>query len=341
MSIFRIILVAIPLLLTGCYSALREIEWAARPTSKYQPSLASISNINNYIELIKSSNNKMVEDELGTYHHSLTGDWLLRTYFRKQDEGVLKNLFNTSTGLLEPVYIYKNSELGPKASVNWDATERRHSLFTNKLHLKLLPLSATKHYQEVLEKEAIENFTPSGINFSAKTRGTVFNKSGLRADYIISGGLFEDFYINYPRHNWDFSQEVENYDYASERIIESPGILFIPTQIARESISGKVYISSSCQYINIGEYKRNVSKRMDDYFLPVKVTKLESDVATDINSLKIATEINNEKKLAEARKRFEAATLKQAQNGENEEKACETGIAAIGVSGYINSNRLK
>jgi hypothetical protein len=331
--IYGVVLIA---LLNGCYSSLRELNWKSKPLSKYQPSLASISDIDNYINIVKLDNNKFVTDELGSYYHSLSGNSLLRTYFSIQDEGVLKNLFSTSVGLLEPIYIYKDSELGPKIAINWEATERRYAFFTDKLHLKLLPLSATKNYQEIVEHDAVKNWKPTG-GYTGKTRASMFNQSGLKADYIISGGLYEDFYINFPVRDNDFSMEEENYAYASRRINEvQSSIYFIPTKVANEYVSGSTQLLSGCSYIDIAEYKRQVSKMQNDYFLPFKVNKIETE-STDFDSLRRA----RAKSLNEARESFRAATLKQAQNGANEEKACEVGITAIGISGYMSSSRLQ
>jgi len=329
--------------LSSCGTISATISSAMRDTSKYQPPFRIALELDNYFDLITLDSGKVVTDELGMYYHKVTGSNLQKTYINKIDDGVLRNMFSGTVGLLTPVYIYKNTSSGARVSIDWNATKRQHLLFTKKLKLKLLPLSTTKKYQKVVEKEAIANYHPGG-SFDATTQSALINKSGVKADYIIDHGHLEDFYQHYAlyKRGYDSSSETEFYEYAADRIMTNSGVInFIPVSLLNESTSGNNYMRSGCMFIDMERYKKRFSEMMSNAFYGVKVTKLKaSDDTSSPDKIREANRRAEKRAFKESYTNFSLATSMQSLNIKKAEKACVIGFNTMKISGSLKSKRL-
>lgn len=151
MRLNQLSVITIMLLLTGCYSTVARVASIGMDKSKYRPILITTSDVNAWEATAKETNRQVVKDELGTYYFDVKPEGIYQAYIAAKDGETLRNMFSGEVGLVEPVYI-QDDDLNIRP--DWKETERRHDYLTRTIKLKLLPLSATRKYHELVEQKA-------------------------------------------------------------------------------------------------------------------------------------------------------------------------------------------
>lgn len=139
------------LILTGCYTAVATVATIGVDKSKYRPLIISTSDIDAWEATAKEANRQVVKDKLGTYYFDVESEGFKYSYISAKDGEVLRNLFSGEVGLLEPIYVWGDDL---KIRPDWKETERRHGYLTNTIKLKLLPISASRKYHDLVEQKA-------------------------------------------------------------------------------------------------------------------------------------------------------------------------------------------
>lgn len=224
MNIRILLLIYLAFFLSGCGRMVAQVATSSMPLSEYRPNLSSESETDAYVNKLKTVNRKIIQDDLGSYYHEELEDGAFSVlYLAKEDEQVIRNLFSGSVGLLEPQYVYNKDT---SIDVDWKETQSRYDYLTKTLHLKLLPISATKDFHEniigFIKKRLsdyrqrslaqIESFKQPNlltmITDATKTgRNVIKGETGLynkdyykevlklgQFDYIVQTGLTEAFF---------------------------------------------------------------------------------------------------------------------------------------------------
>lgn len=134
--------------LSGCTSVGKLLTTGMVDKSNYFPGIiASESDIDDYMKVVKPVSGQVVSDELGTFYHVVADNKIFSMLLRRDDGAALKNMFSSSQGLMEPEYTFNsNGEL----ALDWALTTERHSFLVNEMKLKVLPLSETRKYHELI-----------------------------------------------------------------------------------------------------------------------------------------------------------------------------------------------
>lgn len=357
----KIFILFVFITLTGCASIVANIASSMKETSKYQPAMTSGEDVDEYISLIQLNNKEVVSDELGTYYHSMKLGVLKRVFFNSSDEGLLRNIFSSSVGMLAPVYKIKDTLVGPIVFVDWKSTKQRHNVLKNKLNLNILPLSVTKKYQKLFEKNALKRTERYNIH----TRPNFLKEIDISADYFVDNSLSEDYYNNYSAfkrrvellkdknsmmykgavivRKRDLKGSIRDYKYLSERMILLQNeIAFMPTEIIENSFSGRARRVSHCMSMDLGAFKAELVNNLSDGFYPFHVTKIDGNVDTTSSSeLKRARDKSQEKELKKEHIKFTSLLNKQNISIAEANRACIVGFSALKITGSINSEKLK
>ncbi len=316
----------------------------AIPSSKYMPSWTSEKAVDDYFALITAVSDKVVSDELGAYFHHIKSGGVDSVYLSKEDEGALRNLVAGDVGLLEPMYTYSRDG---NAVLDWPATQRRHNFLVNEVRLRLLPITATRKYHELIEDFAKSEAKRLSGALSMTTAAFSGNYSLYNDQYATGildkvGGSFQ--YL--------IKDEVAGAYFARINMLAmgagDPG----PNASIFRSARSNLSLSNAVQFVPRSYFvtlKKGGAFRMNSgcYSTNAKAVKdmiRWNKEATDIPYISAITSNTKDKsssEIAEQKQLLINQLAVQDKVRADAERACKAGLQALQVSGAIQSQKLK
>ena len=321
--------------MSGCASV-----GIGKPLSKYQPNLGSIERVDMYIDqIVKPVNNQVVGDELGVYHHNYSekNQILMRAFFNKTDEHLLRESFSGSIGLLAPVYRWSSNKL----EIDWVATERRHKLFSSELKLNLRPLSDTRIYAKAFDDFSNRNGgNVDGYNWG--TVGKILESLGMNVGYIINSGYEDVYFLNRPRFSrgQDLFDDRVSLEMGIQKMVASHTVSFNSVTLTSEARAGHMYMVSGCMSIDLANYKKLLKWQSNKSYMGFDVTPIYSR-SNSSGNLKREIQKSKEKDIKELSEFYLRLMKSQQKEQLNTEKACSIGFAQLRISGSFSSSPLK
>ena len=312
--------------LGGCASAGKLLTVGMVEKSTYFPGLmTSEGDIDDYVKVVKPVSGKVVTDELGIFYHSVVDNKIFSMLLRRDDEGALKNLFSNSQGLMEPEYSFNpNGEL----TLDWAVTTARHSFLVNEMKLKVLPLSDTRKYHELLivfaAQRAASNKSAMSITSDAfKGRTGLYNdkysmevldKVAGNYGYIITTSSALSYFGAQMSPNMQFSISSMRTFIKS---IKGQSFKFIPRNFYSDvNKGGQLRFPSGCYLLD--------------------VTAAKAEVNYGISQAMAASKNPAGERTAFIRD-VEESKLSRVESDRN----CKTAFQAMQVGGAVQSERLK
>lgn len=172
-------------------------QYQHQPSSKYQGlDVRDDPSLNRYLELIKSVNRTVVEDEYGIFYSEVRGMQVAQFHIAKEFEGHFRRSVATGTALLYPFYLPRLSQGVPRGGCGHEwtydraRTERWRS-FLAALDFRVRPLEATGELvrleQDVLKAHLAGTTVPDDEQrkrFAAATGpATIFVSDGTQQEY--------------------------------------------------------------------------------------------------------------------------------------------------------------
>lgn len=316
----------------------------AIPSSKYTPSWTSEKAVDDYFALITVDSDKVVSDELGTYFHHAKPGGADSVFLNKEDDGALRNLVAGDVGLLEPLYTYNRDG---EAVPDWAATERRHDFLVNEVRLRLLPISATKKYHELIDgfakseakrQSGAMNMTAAAFSgnlglYNDNYSSGMLDKIGENFQYLVKDPIAGAYYSRLSllaMRAGDPGQNAATFRSARLMLGLSNAVQLVPRSYYSGLRKGGAY------RLNSGCYATN-SKVAKDL---IRWSKEAMDVPY-ISAISSANKDKSSGEIAEQRQLLINQLVVQDGIRSDAERACKAGLQALQVSGSIQSQRLK
>jgi|GEM_PF-3555791 len=344
--------------------------------SKYLPTITSADDLDKQFATFDLINKQVVSDEIGTHYFERVGiDGLYTVTIRKDDEVVLKKLFNGAIGLMEPIYTF---DIDGYALVDWELTQKRYDFLTKTVNLKLLPIEITKQYHQ-LGMQFVENEYKNNLSkWNAIAAGQAQGQSGLleMISASITPAVQEAFSGNAGLNSvlYAFSKIPQQFQFIvqsggtgnggaffsqygqrlNEEYLTKMGVPQPSTQNRLNAATMRnVYINSSnIRFMSVDFYKTvnsgSAYRQASGCYYSNKTDMKElinfSNEVSDIPYVSgiayvIKTKTDTHKN--ESKARFLKALKNDIERRKQAEQACLVGLKALDVSGAIESKRLK
>jgi len=346
--------------LSGCYTAMATVATVGMDKSKYSPILITKSDVDAWEAAAREVNRQVVRDELGTYYFDVKPEGIYQSYITAKDGEVLRNLFSGEIGLLEPVYV-QNDNLSIRP--DWKETERRHDYLTRTIKLKLLPLSASRKYHELIEKKVradginvsiSDAFTGNHGLYDSKFYAAVVQEVPGKFSYFISSTFGAgNYYFNLQSQlvertaqgqsgnsrlrdsrtkseNRSQNQGPMAYRGATRMIRTGYGLHFAVVETFRDMRSGGtsyLAVSSRCGFINPDEQRKVIEANAESSNIPY------------VSGINMALKERDPEELRRAKAEYFQARTEAKAILRRHEVAC-LGLREIGVAGRIGSQKL-
>ncbi len=320
---------AVGLSLAGCYSMAVKTMTMGAPKSLYTVLTVTDQEVDNYANLLKSVDKKVVTDELGTYYHEATQGGNFFTFnLLNEDREALKYLLSKSVGFMEPIYVYRSDK---SISPDWKATEKRYDYLTKKIGLKLLPLVETKKYHELIKTK------PRGMLarlYDKEYYPVVLSKINGEFSYTIESGVRAGYYYwGIPFQNSNDQMIIHDNSANSYMMatmaMQSYKIFIRPVDYYKNLKSGFIDVSSGCSYFSPENVKTTIAFGKSGTDIPY------------VSGIYSAMKSNTGAQMSKAQVEFLDKLKKYEGIGSAAEEACLRGLRALDVSGAIESKRLK
>lgn len=344
--------------------------------SKYSPAITSADDIDKQFAMVDLINKQVVSDEIGTHYYERVGtDGLYTVTIRKDDEVVLKKLFNGAIGLMEPVYTFAADGY---AHVDWQLTQQRYDFLTKTVNLKLLPIEFTKQYHQ-LGAQFVENEHKNNLaKWNAIAAGQAQAQAGLleMISASITPAVQETFSGNGGLNAvlYAFSKIPQQFQFIVHGGGDGGGGMFfsqyqqqlnkeyltkmgVPQPPTDDSLSAATmrhfYINSSnitfvpidfYKTVNSGSAYRQASGCYYSNKTDMKELMNFSNEVSDIPYVSGIAYVIKTKTASyknESKARFLKALKNDIERRKQAEQACLVGLKALDVSGAIESRRLK
>lgn len=317
------------------------------PGSKYNPTILTVKDFDDYINMLRPDDQKIVSDEIGTYFHrfSKNGNILESAFINKDYGDASTNLLSKKIGLMEPVFVFDDDLV---IDPDWDATNRQYKHLTNDLHLNILPMSETKKYFDLVKKYG--NTAAGRDIYNAGYEREILGKIQPLFDYIV---VREVSAAHYASSQWDVPYVGRKYyvDYYINAIqsINGGGYLgFLPRDIYKDLHGGNQLRVSFCRILDIESRRLQLEATAQPSFWEAynNISAFKGDVnnRSDREAAKSnnrISELNQHyNKLNKIEKIYEK--LSQRKKEMNAEiRFCNNVLGPLGVTGYIKSESLK
>ena len=329
---------------SGCGGIAMNMAATAIPSSKYMPSWTSEKAVDDYFALITTDTDKVVSDELGTYFHHAKPGGSDSVFLSKEDEGALRNLVAGDVGLLEPLYTYNKDGIPVP---DWAATQRRHDFLVKEVRLRVLPITATKKYHELIESFAITEAKRLSGAMSITTAAFggnyglyndqystgMLDKVGGDFQYLIKDPVAGAYYARLSMQAMgagDPGLSAATFRSARLNLGLSTSVQFVPRSYFSALKKGGAFrINSGCYATNLQAAKDLI--RWNKEMMDVPYLSAISSVNKD----KSPSEISEQKQL------LVNQLIVQDRVRSEAERACKAGLQALQVSGSIQSQKLK
>jgi hypothetical protein len=342
-NIAKYYLILVFISLSGCATDAFNTS-AINSSSKYSPKLNTDSDIDKHIAIISNDSRSPVADERGSYYFDTKNGLIEKAFLNVEDGEEVKKALQKGTGLMLPVYRIQNnrkysleSSPGPEVIVDLAASRKRWVYLTEKLKLKLLPFSATEKFDETLIRISLQQNSPLP-NWYYNGFSHVVKQTGYKPDYLIDNGLVQERFRLGP-----ISKDLSNanafaggdvnyvyFNYYNSLVTDTNYIAILPMRVYDQMTSGRVYINSICQLINVNDYK----------YLQNEFSSKTSALATLDAFLgkKNGSARNIEKVFW---KKYQATMNSQGSYDGELERFCEIGLRALGLTGRVISSSLE
>lgn len=300
--------------------------------------------VDKYLADVSNETKQPLADSLGGYYFDVRDKLLFRAFVNSVESEKVRSDLQKGVGLMLPVYRLANNKHwgldrspGPEVMPDWDASKRRWKFLTEKLKLKLLPMSATEKFDAALIEKSLGQGNPLP-SFYYDTFKVIVAQSGLKPDYLVDNGLTQDRFglIPVTLRTRENAPQLDGVDinpffinYLSELIANGSSISFLPMSVYNKMKSGSVYLNSQCLVIDTVDYKRLLAERSSGGWLVSFM-----DQALDKQRGRTAP---MSRRLWEF---YQSVIARQANNASFLEQSCESAMTALGFTGSIRSGRL-
>jgi hypothetical protein len=348
--------------LSGCSTMSNKLSGLSIKKSTYTPTNVTKGELNDYFDMLEKVEGRVVSDELGRYFHKKEREGEFSRFALLNEDGdFLKLSLSNSAGLMEPIYSHDSRT---KLQLDWDETKRAYRFLTQTIGLKLLPLKYTKKYHEGItgwaSKRATELTQAHSLAGQKMTMINIIASSVKTTSDVMSGemGLYNpDYYnaflsklpdnVSYIVHFNNVSEysgssalgskpdERESASYYSQLASRLSGFSwaaynFVPVSYFKTLKSGGGFrYYSGCQVMS---KKENLE--MIDHINEVGAVPYYSGIKHSITD-------KDPEKIVLAKKRFKAALKQVSKNRRLVENACKVGYKGMGLSGAIESKKLR
>ncbi len=360
-DIFRLfarlsLFVFVTLAISGCGMIFNKVITLSLPNSKYSKIGKSIDR---YYTVIKQSDGVVVKDKLGTYFHKeIDNDLFLRFVMMNEDHIALKSILSSSYGIMEPLYSYKEDH---SLYLDLNENKRRYLYFTKELGLKLSPLSVTMTYHELIIKSANERVSRHKKSAGLEKEfflSPLYGEDGLynplyfkkilskiieKETYIVSNNTANSYYLQifgaYGRTPTKATKPFK-WSMGNEKIIidlmtpDHYSINFIPIDYFKSLHKG----GSNRHYSGCSFVSKSADIRLNDFINEMNETTAIPYISGIYHLLK--EKYRDQEYSKKARQRYLNEFKKYKSRQAIAEEACKVGFKEIGLSGFIESQRL-